>query len=102
MEVKGQFFLLIIIILKTLILGKHPVTVDSKGTHREFFKSSESELAGPKARTYKYFKREPHIYPGQGEVWAQPGFKAGTVRLSGTFPGCNQAASVPRRPTIPG
>ena len=28
MEVKGQFFFKIII-LKTLILGKHPITVDS-------------------------------------------------------------------------
>lgn len=72
MEVKGQF-LFLIIILKTLILGKHPITVDSKGTHREFFKSSKSELACPKARTYKYFKREPHVYPGRGEVWAQHG-----------------------------
>lgn len=74
--------------------------MDSKGTHREFFKSSKPELAGPKARTYKYFKREPHFYPGRGEVWAQHGLKAGTVRLSGTFRGCT--ASVSGRPTLLG
>lgn len=79
MEVMGQKNFLIL--KKNLLLGKHPLTMDSKDTHRAFPESSKSELACPKARTYKYFERELHIYPSRGGVRAQPGLEAGIVRL---------------------
>lgn len=59
--------------------------MDSKGTHREFFKSSKSvETAGLRRAPKKYLSGThlPRPGTGLGAAW----LKAGTVRLSGYFP----------------